>query len=115
MSVPSNLIPRRLSETPEYTGADDTGYSPYLVNGVMHKVAFRYLAEAGGASLAYAWAEGSPPGRSSAKYWSQQASGSATLANGFRQRALPMRRTLSARRRNTHSGARSGRARIICL
>lgn len=47
MSVPSNLIPTRISQLTEYTGTDATGYLPYIVNGVTYKVRFSQLNIAG--------------------------------------------------------------------
>ena len=49
MSVPSNLIPTRISQLTEYTGTDATGYLPYIVNGVTYKVRFSQLNIAGAA------------------------------------------------------------------
>lgn len=43
MSVPSNLIPTRISQLTEYTGTDATGYLPYIVGGVTYKVQFSQL------------------------------------------------------------------------
>ena len=43
MSVPSNLIPTRISQLTEYTGVDANGYLPYIVNGVTYKVKFSHL------------------------------------------------------------------------
>ena len=49
MSVPSNLIPTRISQLTEYLGTDATGYLPYIVNGVTYKVRFSQLNIAGAA------------------------------------------------------------------
>lgn len=35
--VPSNLIPTRITELPEYDGTDATGFSPYAINGRTYK------------------------------------------------------------------------------
>lgn len=47
MSVPSNLIPTRISQLNEYVGADANGYLPYIVGGVTYKVKFSTLNNAG--------------------------------------------------------------------
>lgn len=47
MSVPSNLIPTRISQLNEYTGLDPTGYLPYIIGGVTYKVKFSTLNVAG--------------------------------------------------------------------
>lgn len=47
MSVPSNLIPTRISQLNEYTGLDANGYLPYIVGGVTYKVKFSTLNNAG--------------------------------------------------------------------
>lgn len=47
MSVPSNLIPTRISQLNEYVGADANGYLPYIVGGVTYKVKFSTLNIAG--------------------------------------------------------------------
>ena len=47
MSVPSNLIPTRISQLNEYTGADTNGYLPYIVGGVTYKAKFSTLNVAG--------------------------------------------------------------------
>ncbi|MEN9419814.1 MAG: hypothetical protein RI988_3435 [Pseudomonadota bacterium] len=47
MSVPSNLIPTRISQLNEYTGLDANGYLPYIVGGVTYKVKFSTLNVAG--------------------------------------------------------------------
>jgi hypothetical protein len=49
MSVPSNLIPTRISQLNEYMGLDANGYLPYIVNGVTYKVKFSTLNIAGAA------------------------------------------------------------------
>lgn len=38
MSVPSNLIPTRLTELPEYGGSLTSGYFPYVVSGRTYKI-----------------------------------------------------------------------------
>lgn len=47
MSVPSNLVPTRISQLNEYTGLDANGYLPYIVGGVTYKVKFSTLNNAG--------------------------------------------------------------------
>lgn len=47
MSVPSNLIPTRISQLTEYLGTDATGYLPYIIGGVTYKVRFSQLNIAG--------------------------------------------------------------------
>lgn len=49
MSVPSNLIPTRISQLNEYMGLDANGYLPYIVGGVTYKVKFSTLNIAGAA------------------------------------------------------------------
>lgn len=49
MSVPSNLVPTRISQLTEYFGADANGYLPYIVGGVTYKVKFSTLNIAGAA------------------------------------------------------------------
>ena len=49
MSVPSNLIPTRISQLTEYMGVDANGYLPYIVGGVTYKVKFSTLNIAGAA------------------------------------------------------------------
>ena len=44
---PSNLVPTRLSQLPEYQGTDTTGYLPYTYGGVTWKVQFSQLASVG--------------------------------------------------------------------
>jgi len=43
MSVPSNLIPTRITQLPEYTGSSTLGYTPYALTGVTYKVALNTL------------------------------------------------------------------------
>ena len=43
MSVPSNLIPTRITQLPEYTGSSTLGYVPYVLSGVTYKVAVNTL------------------------------------------------------------------------
>ena len=45
--VPSNLIPTRISQLPEYTGSSQEGYLPYVYEGVTYKVRFSGVASAG--------------------------------------------------------------------
>ncbi len=47
MSVPSNLVPTRISQLNEYMGLDANGYLPYIVGGVTYKVKFSTLNNAG--------------------------------------------------------------------
>jgi hypothetical protein len=47
VSVPSNLIPTRISQLNEYMGLDANGYLPYIVGGVTYKVKFSTLNNAG--------------------------------------------------------------------
>jgi hypothetical protein len=49
MSVPSNLIPTRISQLTEYMGVDANGYLPYIIGGVTYKVKFSTLNIAGAA------------------------------------------------------------------
>jgi hypothetical protein len=49
VSVPSNLVPTRISQLTEYFGADANGYLPYIVGGVTYKVKFSTLNIAGAA------------------------------------------------------------------
>ena len=44
---PSNLVPTRITQLPEYTGTDTAGYFPYTYEGVTWKVQFAQLANAG--------------------------------------------------------------------
>lgn len=48
MSVPSNLIPTRVSELPEYAGGDQSGFVPYLFGGRTYKL---QLSGVGGFSI----------------------------------------------------------------
>lgn len=45
--VPSNLIPTRITQLPEYTGSSQAGYLPYVLGGVSYKVQFSNVASAG--------------------------------------------------------------------
>lgn len=47
MSVPSNLIPTRVTQLPEYTGSSTLGYFPYVLDGRSYKVQFANLAAVG--------------------------------------------------------------------
>ncbi len=49
MSVPSNLVPTRISQLTEYFGSDANGYLPYIIGGVTYKVKFSTLNIAGAA------------------------------------------------------------------
>jgi len=45
--VPSNLIPSRITQLPEYVGSSTLGYLPYVVSGVTYKVQFSNIAAVG--------------------------------------------------------------------
>ena len=45
--VPSNLIPTRITELPEYTGDSQLGYLPYALGGETYKVQFATVASVG--------------------------------------------------------------------
>lgn len=47
VDVPSNLVPTRISELPEYQGSETIGYFPYVFSGVTYKVQFSRLAGVG--------------------------------------------------------------------
>ena len=47
MSVPSNLVPTRITQLPEYMGTSDLGYLPYVLSGVTYKVALNNILVAG--------------------------------------------------------------------
>ena len=36
--VPSNLVPTRITQLPEYQGSETTGYMPYVYGGITYKV-----------------------------------------------------------------------------
>jgi len=46
-TVPSNLVPTRLTQLPEYEGSSTLGYLPYVLNGVTYKVQFANIAAVG--------------------------------------------------------------------
>ena len=46
-TVPSNLVPTRISQLPEYDGLSQDGYLPYVLNGVTYKVRFGNIAAVG--------------------------------------------------------------------
>jgi len=46
-SVPTNLIPTRITSLPEYTGVSTLGYLPYVLSGVTYKVQFANIAAVG--------------------------------------------------------------------
>ena len=46
-SVPTNLIPTRMTSLPEYTGASTLGYLPYVIEGNTYKVQFTNIAAVG--------------------------------------------------------------------
>lgn len=45
--VPSNLIPTRITQLPEYPGSSQAGYLPYVLDGTTYKVQFSNVASAG--------------------------------------------------------------------
>lgn len=45
--VPSNLIPTRITQLPEYAGSSQEGFLPYVLGGVTYKVQFSNVASAG--------------------------------------------------------------------
>ena len=46
-SVPSNLIPTRITQLPEYTGASTLGFVPYVFEGITYKAQISSLISAG--------------------------------------------------------------------
>ena len=46
-SPPSNLVPTRITQLPEYQGTDTSGFFPYTFQGVTWKVSFGQLAAVG--------------------------------------------------------------------
>jgi len=46
-TVPSNLIPTRITQLPEYQGASTAGYLPYVIDGITYKVQFSNIAAVG--------------------------------------------------------------------
>ena len=46
-TVPSNLVPTRISQLTEYDGLSQDGYLPYVLNGVTYKVRFSNIATVG--------------------------------------------------------------------
>ena len=46
-TVPSNLVPTRISQLTEYDGLSQDGYLPYVLNGVTYKVRFGNIASVG--------------------------------------------------------------------
>ena len=46
-TVPSNLVPTRISQLTEYDGLSQDGYLPYVLNGVTYKVRFGNIAAVG--------------------------------------------------------------------
>jgi hypothetical protein len=46
-NVPTNLIPSRITQLPEYTGSSTLGYLPYVVDGRTFKVQFSNIAAVG--------------------------------------------------------------------
>ena len=46
-TVPSNLVPTRISQLTEYLGTSTEGYLPYVLNGVTYKVQFGNIAAVG--------------------------------------------------------------------
>jgi hypothetical protein len=51
VSVPSNLIPTRITQLPEYGGASTAGYFPYVLGGVTYKALFSNLVSAGAGTV----------------------------------------------------------------
>ncbi len=47
MSVPTNLIPTKITGLPEYAGSSQAGYFPYVLEGTTYKVQFSNVASAG--------------------------------------------------------------------
>ena len=47
MSVPTNLIPTKITGLPEYTGTSQAGYFPYVLEGTTYKVQFSSVASSG--------------------------------------------------------------------
>ena len=47
MSVPTNLIPTKITGLPEYTGSSQAGYFPYVLEGTTYKVQFSNVASSG--------------------------------------------------------------------
>jgi hypothetical protein len=45
--VPSNLIPTRITQLPEYPGSSQDGFLPYVLDGITYKVQFSNVASAG--------------------------------------------------------------------
>jgi hypothetical protein len=45
--VPSNLVPTRITQLPEYLGVATTGYLPYVLGGITYKVQFSNIAAVG--------------------------------------------------------------------
>jgi len=45
--VPSNLVPTRITQLPEYLGSETTGYLPYVYGGITYKVQFSNIASVG--------------------------------------------------------------------
>ena len=46
-NVPTNLIPTRITQLPEYTGTSTLGYMPYVIDGRTFKVQFTNIAAVG--------------------------------------------------------------------
>ena len=46
-NVPTNLIPTRTTELPEYAGVSQAGYFPYVIDGRTYKVQFSQIASTG--------------------------------------------------------------------
>ena len=46
-TVPSNLVPTRITQLPEYLGVSTLGYVPYVLSGVTYKVQFANIAAVG--------------------------------------------------------------------
>jgi hypothetical protein len=46
-TVPSNLVPTRITQLPEYQGLSTAGFLPYVIDGVTYKVQFSNIAAVG--------------------------------------------------------------------
>ena len=47
MSTPTNLIPTKITQLPEYVGSSTLGYMPYVIDGRTFKVQFSNIAAVG--------------------------------------------------------------------
>lgn len=46
-SIPSGLVPTKITDLPEYGGSDASGYLPYVLGGILYKVAFDQIDSVG--------------------------------------------------------------------